>query len=74
MLSTVLGKVVQQIAVHPLQHHLWLGIELFSPFVPQDIEITDQHLQRRAQFVRKVGQRFHPHTLGPSVHKPLRCR
>jgi SOS response regulatory protein OraA/RecX len=53
------------VAVHPLQHRSRLRIELFSPFVAQDIEVAVQHLQRRAQFVREVGQRLRPHPFGP---------
>jgi hypothetical protein len=55
------------VRIHPIDHPMYTRRRRGGEVFTQCVEITEDHLQRRAQLVRKVRERLEPNTFGPSL-------
>ena len=61
-----------RVGVHALDNLLVPIVQRRAHLVAQDVEIAENRLQRRAKFMRKIGQRLHMQALLPLTR--LHCR
>jgi hypothetical protein len=65
-------REVVRVGVHPLENMLMTAAQTLAEFLTENVQVAEQDVNRRAEFMGEIGERFQMYSLFP-IFGPRLC-